>query len=63
MLAANGEPMDVDDDEQKPPLHVFFDIEAMQGTKTHEANLVVAENEEDDRPVRFKDETSMTDFL
>ena len=54
-LAANGEPMDVDDDEEKPPLHVFFDIEAVQDTKTHVANLVVAETEEDDRPVRFKD--------
>ena len=62
-LAANGEPMDVDDDEEKPPLHVFFDIEAMQDTKTHVANLVVDETEEDDRPVRFKGETSMTDFL
>ena len=62
-LAANGEPMDVDDDEEKPPLHVFFDIEAMQGTKTHVVNLVVAETDEDDRPVRFKGETSMTGFL
>ena len=25
-LAANGEPMDIDGDEEKPPLHVFFDI-------------------------------------
>ena len=55
--------MDVDDDEEKPPLHVFFDIEAMQDTKTHVANLVVAETKEDDPPVRFKGETSMTDFL
>ena len=56
-LAANGEPMDIDEDEEKPPLHVFFDTEAMQDTKTHVANLVVAETEEDDRPFHFKGET------
>ena len=55
--------MEVDGDEEKPPLHVFFDIEDMQDIKTHVANLVVGETEEDDRPVRFKDETCMTDFL
>ena len=61
-LAANGEPMAIDE-EEKPPLHVFFDIEAMQDTKTHVANLVVAETEEDDRPFHFKGDTCMTDFL
>ena len=55
--------MEMDGDEEKPPLHVFFDIKAMQDTKTHVANLVVAETEEDDPPVRFKGETYMTDFL
>ena len=54
--------MDIDE-EEKPPLHVFFDIEAMQNTKTHVANLVVAETEEDDRPFHFKGDTSMADFL
>ena len=61
-LAANGEPMAIDE-EEKPPLHVFFDIEAMQNTKTHMANLVVTETEEDDRPFHFKGDTCMTDFL
>ena len=40
-LEANGEPMDIGD-EEKPPLHVFFDIEAMQEKKTRVENLVVA---------------------
>ena len=40
-LAANGEQMDIDN-EEKPPLHVFFDIEAIQETGWHMANLVVA---------------------
>ena len=39
--------MEVDGDEEKPPLHVFFDIEAMQDTETHVANLVVAETQEE----------------
>ena len=30
-LAANDEPMDIDE-EEKPHLHVFFDIKAMQDT-------------------------------
>ena len=50
-------------EEEKPLLHVFFDIEAMQDTKTHVANLVVAEIEEDGRPEHFKGETCMADFL
>ena len=54
--------MDIED-EEKPLLHAFFDIETMQDTKTHVANLVVAETEEDDRPVRFKGENCIADFL
>lgn len=61
-LEANGAGIDVDDKE-KPPLHVFFDIEAMQETERHVANLVVAETEEVDRHVRFKGSNSITDFL
>jgi len=30
-----------EDEEEKEPLHVFFDIEAMQHHGTHEANLLV----------------------
>ena len=59
-IEANSEPMDIDG--EKPPLHIFFDIEAMQDTKTHVANLVVAEAEEDDQPEHFKGETCMADF-
>ena len=62
-LVANDEPMDIDGEKEKPPLHVFFDIEAMQDTKTHVANLVVVETEEDDRPVHFKGDTCIADFL
>ena len=52
-----------DDDEEPPPLHVFFDIEAMQPQEQHVANLVVAETEEDPRPVRFQGEHCLRDFL
>ena len=34
------------EDEQKEPLHVFFDIEAMQHQGTHEANLLVYQSSE-----------------
>ena len=61
-LAANSKTMDIDDKE-KPPLHVFFDIEGLQDTKTHMANLVVAETKEDDRPFHFKGDTCMANFL
>ena len=33
----------VDLNDEKPPLHVFFDVEAMQDTGRHVPNLVVAE--------------------
>ena len=33
-------------DEQKEPLHVFFDIEAMQHQGTHEASLLVYQSSE-----------------
>jgi len=39
------------------PLHVFFDIEAMQPHEQHVANLIVAETEDDDDdPVCFRGE-------
>ena len=35
-LEANaGQGMDVEDDEEKPPLYVFFDIDAMEDTGRH----------------------------
>ena len=61
-LTDNGESVDIDE-EEKLPLHVVFDIEAMQNTKTHVANLVVAETEEDDRPFHFKGDSCMAEFL
>jgi len=42
---------------------VFFDIEAMQPHEQHIANLVVAETEDDDRPVRFQGHFCLRDFL
>ena len=54
---------DDDDDEDMPPLHVFFDIEAMQPHEQHVANLVVAETEDDARPVRFQGNHCIRDFL
>jgi len=56
---------DVDNDEEeeaKPPHHVFFDIVAMQPYEQHVPNLVVAETEDDDRPVRFPGEHCIRDF-
>ena len=52
-----------DDDDEPPPLHMFFDIEAMQPQEQHVANLVVGETEHDPRPVRFKGEHCLRDFL
>ena len=62
-LEVNGEGMDIDDEEEKPSFHVFFDIEAMQDTGHHVANLVVAETEEDDQPVCFKGLNCIADFI
>ena len=53
---------DVGDDDS-PPLHVFFDIEAMQPHEKHVPNLVVAETDEDDAPVRFPGPHCIRDFL
>ena len=52
-----------DVDDAGPPLHVFFDIEAMQPWEEHIPNLVVAETEDYDRPVRFPGEHCIRDFL
>ena len=63
MRANEGGDDNSDDDDEPPPLHVFFDIEAMQPQEQHVANLVVAETEDDPRPVRFKGEHCLRDFL
>ena len=62
-LEANGQGMDVVDEKDKQPLLVFFDIEAMQDTGRHIPNLLIAETEHDSRPVRFKGEHCIRDFL
>ena len=62
-LEANGQGMNVEDDQDKHPLLVFFDIEAMQDTGRHIPNLLVAETEHDSRPVRFKGEHCIRNFL
>ena len=49
--------------EDQPPLHVFFDIEAMQPQEQHIANLVVAETEDDDQPKCFPGHHCVRDFL
>jgi len=46
-----------------PPLHVFFDIEAMQPQEQHVANLLVAETEDDDDPMCFPGEHCLRDIL
>ena len=52
LQASEMEEEDLDDD--KAPLHVFFDIEAMQPHEQHVPHLVVAETEDDAQPVRFQ---------
>ena len=63
--AAAAEPHASSEDEEDvlPPLHVFFDIEAMQPHEKHIANLVVAETEDNDEPKPFPGPTCIRDFL
>ena len=46
-----------------PLLHVFFDMEAMQDTGCHVPNLVMAETENDEHPVRFQEDSCMRDYF
>ena len=62
-LQANEMDEETLDDDDTPPLHVFFDIEAMQPHEKHVPNLVVAETDEDDHPVRFPGDHCVRDFL
>ena len=50
-------------EEDQPPLHVFFYIEAMQPQEQHIANLVVAETDDDDQPKCFPGHHCVRDFL
>ena len=52
-----------EEEDELPPLHVFFDIEAMQPQEQHIANLVVAETEDSDQPVCFPGHHCVRDFL
>ena len=61
--AATATPSAPEEEEELPPLHVFFDIEAMQPQEKHIANLVVAETEDDDPPQRFFGPFCIRDFL
>ena len=63
--AAAAEPQTTpeEEDDDLPPLHVFFDIEAMQPDEQHIANLLVAETEDDDQPIRFPGPYCTRDFL
>ena len=63
--AAAAEPPASSEDEEDdlPPLHVFFDIEAMQPQEKHLPNLVVAETEDNEEPKPFPGLTCIRDFL
>ena len=52
-----------EEEDDLPPLHVFFDIEAMQPKGQHIANLVVAETEDDNQPMCFPGNHCIRDFL
>ena len=63
--AATAEPETTpeEEDDDLPPLHVFFDIEAMQPDEQHIANLLVAETEDNDQPMCFPGPYCTQDFL
>ena len=49
--------------EEEPPLFVYFDVEARQDTGIHEANLVVAETDQNDEQHSFRGESCIEDFV
>ena len=51
-LEANGEGIGVDNAKDKSLLCVIFDIEAMQDTNHHVANLLIAETEHNDQEAK-----------
>ena len=61
--AAAAEPDSSPEEDDLPPLHVFFDIEAMQPHEKHIANLLVAETEDNDQPKPFPGLSCTRDFL
>lgn len=48
--------------EDKEPLNVFFDIEAMQTQERYEANLLIAEKEEEEASHAFRGQGCVKDF-
>lgn len=52
-----------EEEEKKAPIHVFFDIEAMQTGGEHEANLLIAETDETDEPYIFEGSNCVLHFL
>lgn len=50
------------EEEDKEPLHVFFDIEAMQTQERHKANLLIAEKEEEEASHAFRGQRCVKDF-
>ena len=64
-LQSNEQEDGASDEEENevPPLHVFFDVEAMQPQERHMPNLIVAEKEDDERPIRFKGEHCVPNFI
>ena len=61
--AAEPDTTTPEEDDDLPPLHVFFDIEAMQPHQQHIANLLVAETEDNDEPKPFPGPSCTRDFL
>ena len=61
--AAEPDTTTPEEDDDLPPLHVFFDIEAMQPHQQHIANLLVAETEDHDEPKPFPGPSCTRDFL
>ena len=62
-LEANGAGIGTEEDEEKPPLHMFFDIKATQDTNCHVPNLLIAKIEHDHCPVPFQGEECVKHFL
>lgn len=56
---------DVDDgdEEEKPTLHVYFDVEVMQMHGFHEPSLIICQTDESDQAISFQGEGCMGEFL
>ena len=52
-----------DEEETKPTLHIYFDIEAMQIHGSHEPNLLICETDEEEEPIEFHGTGCVAEFL